>query len=207
MHARSLRAALLDGGELAVVDPVESEDFGLPWDDPRSLTESPPRERTEPWVWAGGSTPVCGPTWDGCLEVIDQILVADRFPVPPDALEGAVLLIETSELLPPADWVARILRAMGERGLLEPLAAVVAARPPTSSHDELPSPSARVARRTAQRDAIVAEVARYNPHAVVCIGPPFGHTRPQWILPHGGVMSLDPTTRSITADYGPAAAR
>ena len=30
----------------------------------------------------------------------------------PDELEGAVLLIETSELLPPADWVGLVLRAM-----------------------------------------------------------------------------------------------
>ncbi|WP_438853384.1 LD-carboxypeptidase [Agromyces sp. M3QZ16-3] len=207
VHARSLRAALLDGGVLEVVDPGESEDFGLPWDDVRSLTEWGRREPTEPWVWAGGSRRVTGPTWGGCLEVIEQILVADRFRFSPQALEGAVLMIETSELLPPADWVSRLLRAIGERGLLEPLAAVIAARAPTSSHEEMSPPAERIARRAAQRDAIVTEMARYNPQAVVCVGPPFGHTRPQWILPHGGLLTLDPTNGSIIADYGPAAAR
>lgn len=30
---------------------------------------------------------------------------------------------------------------------------------------------------------VSTEIARYNPDAVVCVGVPFGHTRPQWILP------------------------
>jgi len=204
VHARSLRAALLDGGTLEVVEPGESEDIGVPWTDPRSLSEFGARERTEPWTWGGGVEPRSGATWGGCLEVIDQLLVADRFPFTPDALEGSVLLLETSELLPPADWVTRVVRAMGERGLLQPLAAVLVARPPASSLEVTRSPEQRIAYRAAQRDAVMVELARYNPEAVVCIGPPFGHTRPQWILPHGGVVSLDPSSESITAEYGPA---
>lgn len=42
---------------------------------------------------------------------------------------------------------------------------------------------------------------RYNPGAVVCVGVPFGHTRPQWILPHGGTMMVDGAARRITASY------
>jgi muramoyltetrapeptide carboxypeptidase LdcA involved in peptidoglycan recycling len=38
VHARSLRAALLTGETLEVTDPGESEDTGLPWDDPGALT-------------------------------------------------------------------------------------------------------------------------------------------------------------------------
>ncbi|WP_353815065.1 S66 family peptidase [Agromyces sp. SYSU T00266] len=205
IHARSLRAALMDGGRLDVVDPGESEDFGVPWTDPRSLSEFGKREPTEPWTWGGANTAVSGSTWGGCLEVIDQLLVAGRFPFEPDVLEESILLIETSELLPPADWVTRILRAMGERGLLAPVAGVIAARPPASSLDVMPVDVDRIAYRAAQRDAILAVFAHYNPDAVVCIGPPFGHTRPQWILPHGGVVLLDPSAATITADYGPTA--
>lgn len=39
IHLRSLRAALLDGGEIELTDPGVSEDFGVEWEDPRSLTE------------------------------------------------------------------------------------------------------------------------------------------------------------------------
>ena len=44
-------------------------------------------------------------------------------------------------------------------------------------------------------------VARYNPDAVVCVGVPFGHTRPQWIVPYGGTMRLDGVERRVFASY------
>ncbi len=203
VHAASLRAALLDGGELELTDPGESEDEGLDWADPRALAETGLREPTEPWTWAGPAARVAGPTWGGCLEVVDLILVADRFPFRPDVLDGAILLLETSELALPAAWVRLVLRALGERGLLEPLAGVLVARPPVSSREHRPDDAARAALRAEQRDGVVAEIARYNPGAVVCVGVPFGHTRPQWIVPYGGQVTLDGARRRVFADYGP----
>ena len=32
-------------------------------------------------------------------------------------------------------------------------------------------------------------------------GVPFGHTRPQWILPYGGEVTLDGEQQRIFADY------
>ncbi|HZU94497.1 MAG TPA: LD-carboxypeptidase, partial [Microbacterium sp.] len=64
-----------------------------------------------------------------------------------------------------------------------------------------PSPAEAKALRDAQRDVVLDVVGRYNPEAVVCVGVPFGHTRPQWILPYGGTMVLDGGARSITAHY------
>jgi len=55
--------------------------------------------------------------------------------------------------------------------------------------------------REEQRDVVVEVTARYNPDAVVCAGIPFGHTRPQWIVPHGGYITVDGTARRIVADY------
>jgi muramoyltetrapeptide carboxypeptidase LdcA involved in peptidoglycan recycling len=55
--------------------------------------------------------------------------------------------------------------------------------------------------RNEQREAVLEQIARYNPSAVVCIGVPFGHTRPQWIIPHGGSIRLDGADRVISADY------
>ncbi|NKF34111.1 LD-carboxypeptidase, partial [Pseudomonas sp. BGM005] len=48
---------------------------------------------------------------------------------------------------------------------------------------------------------VIETVARYNPDAVVCVGVPFGHTRPQWILPYGGTVALDGASRTVTASY------
>lgn len=200
VHLRSLRAALIDGGALEIIDPGESEDVGRRWTDPRALTENGDRTPTEPWTWAGPARRVAGRTWGGCLEVVDSLALADLLPTVAE-LEGGILLLETSEERPSASWVRRWLRGLGERGVLGAVAGVVMARPPVSDFEFLPSDAEAAALRAAQRDAVVEVVAHYNPDAVVCVGVPFGHTRPQWILPYGGDLVLDGATRTITADY------
>lgn len=201
VHLRSLRAALLEGGGLEVTDPGESEDFGVEWADPRALAEFGVREPTEPWVWAGPERVAAGRTWGGCIEVIDQLAMAGRMPSPAE-LDGGILLLETSEQLPSAEEVKRWVRALGERGVLAAVAGVLVARPPVSELDSPVPPAAERARlRFAQREAILEQVARYNPQAVVCMGVPFGHTRPQWIIPYGGTIHLDGEHHTVTADY------
>jgi muramoyltetrapeptide carboxypeptidase LdcA involved in peptidoglycan recycling len=201
VHLISLRAALLDGGIIKLTDPGESEDFGVPWTAPRALTDFGVREPSEPWAWAGPEAVVEGRTWGGCIEVIDQLAIADRMPSTHD-LEGTVLLIETSEELPSADQVKRWVRALGERGVLEVVTGVLVARPPVSElNSSIPTAGERARLRAVQRETVIEQIARYNPDAVVCVGVPFGHTRPQWIIPHGGTMRLDGRTRTVSANY------
>ena len=98
--------------------------------------------------------------------------------------------------------VKRSLRSLGERGILAAAAGVIMARPPVSElRKPVPSSDERERLRGAQRDVVIAEVQKYNPEAVVCVGVPFGHTRPQWILPHGGTIRLDGAEQRITADF------
>ncbi|MBO0922153.1 LD-carboxypeptidase [Cellulomonas sp. zg-ZUI222] len=200
VHLASLRAALLTGETLTLTEPGESEDLGHDWLDPRALTEYGEREPTGPWTWAGPARSVTGPTWGGCLDVLDWIAMADRFPPTAD-LQGAVLLLETSEELPSAPTVQHWVRSLGERGLLAAVAGVCVARPPVTGFEVRLDADERARRRAEQRDAVVGEVTRYNPEAVVCVGVPFGHTRPQWIVPYGGRMTLDGATRTVTASY------
>ncbi len=101
-HVAALKAALVTGGRLEITDPGESEDVGKAWADPAALTEFGNREATEPWAWAGPQRTVTGRTWGGCIEVIQWILTAARFPADPAVLHGGVLLLETSEDLIPA---------------------------------------------------------------------------------------------------------
>ena len=202
IHAQSLRAALLTGERLELTDPGESEDFGRDWNDPLALTEYGDREPTEPWVWAGPERSVTGPTWGGCIEVIQWILTAGRFPADPAVLSGGVLLLESSEDLIPAQEFGWILRSLGERGLLAAVDAVLVGRPPTSAFTVRPSADERRSLRDAQRDVAIDLVGHYNPDAVVVVGPPFGHTRPQWIVPYGGFVTVDGTARRVYADFG-----
>ena len=112
-HLASMRAALLTGGTLEVTEPGESEDFGVDWADPRSLTEFGEREPTEPWAWAGPARTVTGRTWGGCVEVLQWLLTAGRFPTDPAVLEGGVLLLETSEEVIPSREFGRVVRSLG----------------------------------------------------------------------------------------------
>ena len=201
IHARSLRAALLTGEQLEITDPGESEDFGIDWADPRALESFGEREPTEPWTWHGPARSVTGRTWGGCLEVIQWILAADRFPFPPQVLRGGVLLLETSDELLPARHVGWIVRILGERGFLQEVGAVLVARPPVSDHARRPPAHERARLRAEQREVVIDMVSRYNPEAVICVGIPFGHTRPQWILPHGGTITVDGAARRVYADY------
>jgi muramoyltetrapeptide carboxypeptidase LdcA involved in peptidoglycan recycling len=201
VHLRSLRAALFDGGRLEITEPGESEDFGVDWKEPESLTSYGVREPTEGWTWSGPERAVTGPTWGGCIEVIQWLLTAGRFPADPAVLQGGVLLLESSEDLIPASEFGYITRSLGERGLLATVDAVVVARPASSTLEHLPSPEQRAAHRIEQRDVALEMVGRYNPDAVVVIGVPFGHTRPQWVLPYGGSMTVDAQERKVWADY------
>ena len=201
VHARSLRAALLTGERLEITEPGTSEDFGRDWHDPAALTEFGDREPTGPWTWAGPRRPVTGRTWGGCIEVIQWVLTAGRFPADPGVLDGGVLLLETSEDLIPAQEFGWIMRSLGERGLLAAVDAVVVARPPTSTFDVRPSSAERAAKRAEQRDVAIATMQRYNPDAVVVVGVPFGHTRPHWILPYGGSVTVDGEQQRLWADY------
>jgi muramoyltetrapeptide carboxypeptidase LdcA involved in peptidoglycan recycling len=201
VHLRSLRAALLDGGRLEITEPGESEDFGVRWEDPAALTSYGEREPTEPWTWAGPERRVTGPTWGGCIEVLQWVLTAGRFPSDPSVLDGGVLLLETSEELIPALEFGRITRSLGERGLLSAVDAVVVGRPAASSFEHRPDAAGRAAHRAAQRDAALEQITRYNREAVVVVGVPFGHTRPQWVLPYGGTMAVDAEQQRVWADY------
>ena len=200
-HAAGLRAALLTGEKLKITRPAQSEDHGLDWGDPAVLTSFGQREDTEEWTWAGARAGVTGRTWGGCLEVLNDLLAAGRFAMAPTDLEGAVLLIELSEEITPTRTVFRMLRALGERGVLAAAAAVLFARSPVSSFQTRPDDETRRAMRVERNEMVIETVSDYNPQAVVCCGIPFGHTRPQWILPYGGRVAVDGAARTVEADY------
>jgi len=163
VHASSLRAALLTGDRLEITDPGESEDVGLDWADPRALISFGNREATEPWSWHGPDRLVTGHSWGGCLEVIEWILAAGRFPADPSVLDGGVLIIETSEELLPARNVGWIVRALGERGILSAVDAVLVGRPPVSDFTRRPSDEERARLRAEQRDVVVPGSASTTP--------------------------------------------
>jgi muramoyltetrapeptide carboxypeptidase LdcA involved in peptidoglycan recycling len=103
-------------------------------------------------------------------------------------------------VLIPAREFGWILRSLGERGLLAAADALLRTTA-ASNFEQQPSSQKRLAHRAAQLDVAIEVAGKYNPNAVVCIGIPFGHTRPQWVLPYGGAVTVDGIQRKIWSDY------
>ncbi|VEI13968.1 S66 family peptidase [Trueperella bialowiezensis] len=199
-HLLTLRAALFGGGDTILPATSDSEDFSFDWSDPRSLTDDVERGPAFPVEFLGSDQVVRGHTWGGCLEVIDQLALAGRLPTVDD-LDGAILIFETSELLPPPDYVGRWIRALGERGYLDVANGLMFARPIVQDRDAPAPDHVLAARHDAYTEYLLANISRYRTDLLVVLNAPFGHTRPQLVLPYGGEITLDPINAEIIAHY------
>ncbi|WP_151641369.1 S66 peptidase family protein [Corynebacterium sp. 11A] len=199
-HRVSFLAALRDGGHLEITPVDASEDVGVDWTQPAALRSFGERRLARPWQWRGARDRVSGATWGGCIEVIDQLAMAGRMPTL-DKLRGHIILLEACEHLTPPDQIMRWVRALGEWGLFDVASGLMVASPPVSSQEVIPSKMQQDAAWQAQCDVIFEQLAHYNPELPAVFGVPFGHTRPQWILPYGGQLTLDAVQRRVFADY------
>lgn len=200
-HGTSLRAALFETADLEIRPVSEFCEEEMDWADPRSLTESPPSVPSPGWFWHQPDRVVSAPTWGGNLEILHWNLAAGRWIHPPERYAGSVLLLETSEEMPPGDEVFRMLRNAGERGLLRQFPAVLVATAKASVFTAPRPPAQRAEYRAEQRAAVLRALADYHPEAMVVFGVDFGHTAPQWVLPYGGRITVDGPARRITAHY------
>jgi muramoyltetrapeptide carboxypeptidase LdcA involved in peptidoglycan recycling len=200
-HLTSLRAALY-GGDVDIEPVPRTRDIGIRWDDPRVFTDPAPDEPAEPWTWSGPSSVVSGPTWGGNLEILQWNLATGRWIHPVEAYAGCILVLETSEERPPPSEVYRMLRNMGERGLLEVCPALIWGRPPVGDHDRHPSPEEAASLRRANRDAVSKAVSEYHPDMLVVMDVDLGHTSPQWVVPYGGQLTVDGERQRLTAHFG-----
>jgi muramoyltetrapeptide carboxypeptidase LdcA involved in peptidoglycan recycling len=198
----SLRAALLTGGDVELHPVDEFSDEGISWHDPRSLAESDPTQPAPGWYWHQPDRVVTAPTWGGNLEILHWNLAADRWIRPAADYAGCVLLLETSEEMPPAEEVFRMLRNAGERGLLAQFPALIVGTAKASNLGHRPPLDDRRRYREEQRAAVLRALRDYNPSAMAVFDVDIGHTDPQWVLPFGGAMTVDGPGRRIIAHYG-----
>lgn len=199
---QSLRQALFSRGEYQLPDPGASTDEPqCDWADPSTLKHEPTLAPTEPWSWHGSTAPAQGRLWGGSLEIIDFHLRTARYLPAPDAFDDAVLFFETSEELPGADYVYRVLMCLGERGLLQRFRAVVAGRPKAWSREVPNDEQAKRRHCDDQHEAVLRAMREYQPHVPVVLDVDFGHTDPQLVLPHGGQVRLNPSERTLHVTY------
>ncbi|MFE4670301.1 S66 peptidase family protein [Streptomyces sp. NPDC056716] len=200
--AESLRAALFTAGEYEVRPAGRWGDVDRDWADAATFASEPETRPGTGWTWVNADRVVEGRSWGGCLEIVGWLLMADR-EIPRDLsrYDGGVLFLETSEEMPSAEEVFRILRNMGERGLLHRFSALLMGRPRTWSFEQPlgPEEGARYAAR--QREAVLRAMRRYAPTATIVLDVDLGHTDPQFVIPYGGTVRVDGPARRVVVTY------
>ncbi|MER7761441.1 S66 peptidase family protein [Streptomyces sp. NPDC097619] len=202
LTADSLRAALFTSGPHELRPAERYRDTDRDWGDPATFAQEPASEPAAGWTWHRPDRVVEGRAWGGNLEILAWLLMADREIEPdPAAYEGRVLFLETSEELPRAEEVFRILRNMGERGLLERFPALLMARPKCWSFERPLTGPAKRQYAEEQREAVLRALGTYAPDAMAVFDVDFGHTDPQQVIPYGGPVRVDGPARRITVTY------
>jgi muramoyltetrapeptide carboxypeptidase LdcA involved in peptidoglycan recycling len=200
--ADSLRAALFTTGPYELRPAERWNDVDRDWADPATFDEEPRMRPGTGWSWVNADRVVEGRSWGGCLEILDRLVRAGReIARDPAEYDGGVLLLETSEEMPGAVEVFRMLRTMGERGLLRRFFALLMARPRTWSFERPNSPEESVRYATEQREAVLRAMRAYAPDATIVFDVDFGHTDPQVVVPYGGTVRVDGPARRVTVTY------
>ena len=198
-----IKHAMFDSGEFELMQSEKFNDINPDWDDIENLEKEREYEKNEGWAWDIGEnkTSVEGISWGGCLESIDELL---RHNIEIPSLEefpNIILFTETSEEMPNSNHVYWVYRALGERGILGKVKAVLVGRPKAWNFDNLKNEDERKLFRKAQLETIVKVVREYNKDIPIIQNMDFGHTDPQICLPYGGKIRVDLENRKIFAEF------
>lgn len=195
-----LNVALFEGGEIELKATDEFNDVGLDWADDGNLNKRRVYEENEGWFFDGEEN-VQGVSWGGCLESIDEMLRNHVDMPTSEDFGNIVLFFETSEEIPSAEYVSRVLRALGELDLLTRVKAVLVGRAKAWNFSQQNTPKQRVDYRRQQRESILKMVRNYNQRAVVVQNLDIGHTDPQIPLPVGRRIQIFPGEGRIVAEF------
>lgn len=195
-----LTHALCNDGEIELQPSLEYNDQGLDWGDATTLHTRRTYEKNDGWYWDGAQNTE-GLLWGGCVESVDEML---RHGVPLPSLEQfnqIVLMLETSEEIPTADYVFRVLRGLGGRGVLERVQGVLMGRPKAWEFDQQKDTHEKVAYRREQREAVVRAIRAYNSDVPIIQNLDFGHTDPQIPMPYGNLVRIVGSEKRIFATF------
>src|SRR5258708_33547940 len=103
--------------------------------------------------------------------------------------------------MPGAEQVYRILRNMGERGLLRQFPALLMGRAKSWSFGNPLGAEDKEHFRRQQRDAVLRALGHYAPDTMAVFDVDLGHTDPQLVIPVGGLIRVDGPGRRITVTF------
>lgn len=195
-----IKRALFEAGEVELTASDYYNDQGLSWGDPQLLTQRRVYEQNSGWNWNGTATG-SGILWGGCIESIDEML-RHNISIPTlEQFKKIVLMLETSEEIPPAEYVMRVLRALGERGILSEVRGVLVGRPKAWEFDIQMTAEQKTHYRSKQQEIIIQTVRKYNEIIPIVQNLDFGHTDPQIPMPYGGNVRIETPARKIFAAF------
>lgn len=195
-----LHHAFFDKGIYELPTTELFTEMDLDWADKDSLNKKRTTEANEGWHWDGAASGE-GLLWGGCVETMVAQLASDIFLPETSSLKDAVLFLETAEGIP-EHWIMEyVLIALGERGILQNIQAVLVGRPKTWALDKPLDTQARRAYKVAQRDLVLKTVREYNATVPIVQNMDFGHTDPQIVLPMGNRAFIDSSTKTIRLAY------
>lgn len=196
-----LKHALFEEGEIELTASNTYNDQGLSWDDPATLDSRREHWPNEGWVWSQEGQGTEGILWGGCVESVDEML-RHNVPIPSlEQFENIILMLETSEELPTAEHVFRVLRALGERGILERVKGVLVGRAKAWEFDIPNTLEEKETYQKMQREAFTKALLQYNPNIPLIQNMNFGHTDPQIPMPYGGKVRIDSENKKIFATF------
>lgn len=200
LTVRYIKNALFDQGEIELQASGAYNDVGISWDEPELLHKRRQYEINDGWYWDGDAD-TQGLLWGGCVESVDEMLRHDSVIPSLRQFENIVLMLETSEEIAPASYVFRVIRALGERGILARVQGILMGRPKAWEFHKPYPPERKAAHKQAQREAVLTTFRQYNAQAPVVQNLDFGHTDPQIPMPSGGKVRLNSSQHRIWATF------
>ncbi len=195
-----IKHALFDSGEFELKSSEKYNDQGLDWNDEKNLTKKRTYWKNEGWYWDGDKNAE-GILWGGCIESVDEMLRHGVLIPTLEQFGEIILMLESSEELPSAGYVHRVIRALGERRVLERVKGVLIGRPKAWELNNQKSNEEKIEYRKAQREIILKTVREYNQDIPVVQNLDFGHTDPQIPMPYGNEIRIDTKNKKLWAKF------
>lgn len=197
-----LKYAFFEKGEFEIEPSLEFNDreYEVDWNKPETINNKRTYDKGEGWYWDGNLS-TSGISWGGCLESIDEIL---RHGIQIPSLEDfkdIVLFLETSEEKPSNEYVRRVFRALGERGILSNIKALIVGRPASSFREKENTLEERMEYKRKQRETILNIVKVYNKDIPIIQNFDIGHTVPQVCLQMGKMIRIDSGNKKIFTEF------
>lgn len=195
-----LSHALFDVGETELFASDEYNEIGLDWANLENLSKNRTQEKNDGWYW-NQPADAKGILWGGCLESVDELL-RNGVTIPSmEDFEKVILMLETSEEIPSSGYVARVYRALGERGILNKVQGILVGRPKAWEMDKPYEKNQRTQYRNEQMKTVIKVVRAYNTQIPIVQNMNFGHTDPQVPMPYGGKCRITGASKKIFVTF------